>query len=626
MPAAARTHNLVPQRPSFSPRRSDDPVTAPEPAARSWDPAGPAPALANGPSTATSVTTDRPPVTSRGPDVLASVGRIVGPWPAVLLMAGGLFLVALAVAAANDGATGGAPAAWQPAFLLGILLIVVPAGVGLALPRARPSTPVVLSLTLAALLQAVQVIGQPALFVRDDDVARILTVREIALTGQPFAAGPLAPDLAAVPGLALATTGVQALTGLSVHASALALVVLARVVLAGSVLLIVTQLTRSSRIGALAVVLYAVNPQLLLAGDLWSPGRLATALAVFAAYLLVSRRRGSRISAGGAALALIAVAWTDQRTAVAMVVALLVWLVAEALLHPAQTSSVPALAAALAVAALAVVVVAVHATTVTGGTARQDRAPASTPAPSWLDVAAAAPGWVAALLTTATVLTVLGVVVGLVRSRLFVGRRVSLAVVLAVAALLSLLVVAAGVLPVGHAVATWSLGLVVVGTAFVSAWWFWQRRPRRWRAALLGVVVALIGVGGAVGAPTDTLPSGQTAVVDGLRGYDPETLAAVTWMSANLPPDSRVYTDADGGLLLAVAARQVPVTQLDDQSANLIDVLSTNDIQYVAADRRRGTAPSPQTLGVVADSPVVSTVYDNGSVVVYALEPLGATR
>ena len=561
------------------------------------------------------------PVRSR----LTSVGRALGPWPAVLLMSAGLLLVANAVAAAGSGANGGSPATWQPAHVLGILLIVVPAGVGLALPRTRPATPAVLSLSLAALLQTAQVLAQPALFVRDADVARVLTVREIALTGQPFAAGPLAPDLAAVPGLALATTGVQALTGLSVHASALALVVLGRLVLAGSLYLLVTHVTRSSRIGALAVVLYAVNPQLLVAGDLWSPGRLATALAVFAAYLLVSRRRGARLSAGAAALVLVAVAWTDQRTAVAMVVALLVWVVAEALLHPAQTTSVPALASAAAVTALAVVVVAVHATTVTSGPANQDRA-TSTSAPSWLDVAAALPVWAAGLLTAATVLTVLGVVLGLVRSRLFMGRRVSLAVVLAVAAVLSLLVVGAGALPVGRSVAAWAAGLVVVGSGFVSAWWFWQRRPQWWRAALLGLVVGVMGVGGFLGTPTETSPTGQSTVVDGVRGYDPETLAAVTWMSANLPADSRVYTNPDGGLLMAIADRQQPVTQLNDPSTVLQETLSQNDIQYIAADRRGPTAPTTATLKVVADSSVVSTVYDNGSVVVYALEPFRAPR
>ncbi len=620
VPSAARTHDLAPHQPppgfdpsatpaDLAPRQSREPGASEpaEPAART-----------------------RNPTPSRTLGAAGAVGRAVGPWPALLVMAIGLFLVALAVAAAHDGgpgstpATPATPATWQPAYVVGILLIVVPAAVGLALPRSRPATPAVLALTLAGLLQTAQVLGQPALFVRDADVARILTVREIALSGQPFAAGALAPDLAAVPGLALATTGVQALTGLSVHASALTLVVLVRVVLAGALLLLVTHVTRSSRIGALAVVLYAVNPQLLVAGDLWSPARLATALAVFAAYLLVSRRRGSRISAAAPALVLVAVARTDQRTAVAMVVAVLAWVVVEALVHPAQTSSIPALATAGAVAALAVVVVAVHATTVTTGPANQDRALASPPLPSWLDVAAGLPGWAAGMLTVATVTTVLGVVLGLVRSRLFVGRRVSLAVVLAGAAVLSLLVVAAGALPAGGSIASWAVGLVVTGAAFVTAWWFWQRRPQRWRAALLGVAVGVVGVGGAVAVPTDTAPTGQATVLEGVRGYDPETEAAVTWMSTHLPGDSRVYTTTDAGLLMAIADRQQPVTQLRDESVILQDALSQNNIQYVAADRRRGTAPTPTRLQILADSPSVSTVYDNGSIVVYALEPFRA--
>ena len=616
MPGAARSHDLAPHRPPD--RRPNHPGNdlPPDPA---MTPAG----LAPPPPEAAAP--ERRPAVGRARDLAPVIGRTIGPWPAVLVMATGLLLVARAVAAAADGATGVSPPTSQPAYVLGILLIVVPAAVGLALPRARPSTPAVLALSLAGLLQTAQVLGQPALFVSDADVARILTVQEITLTGQPFASGPLAPDLAAVPGLALATTGVQALTGLSVHASALTLVVLLRLVLGGALLLLVTHVTRSRRIGALAVVVYAVNPQLLVAGDLWSPGRLATALAVFAAYLLVSRRRGSRLSAVAAALVLVAVAWTDQRTAVAMVVALLVWVVAETLLHPANTTSVPALTAAAAVTALAVAVVAVHATTVTSGPASLDRA-ASKAAPSWLDIAAALPGWAAGLLTAATVLTAVGVVLGLVRSRLFVGRRVSLAVVLAVAAVLSLLVVAEGAVPLGRAVSSWAAGLVVVGAAFVSAWWFWQRRPRWWRAALLGLVLGVIGVGGFVAVPSETLPAGQASLVDGVRGYDPETLAAVTWMGANLPADSRVYTDPDGAFLMSVVDRQQPLTQLHDPSSNLQEVLSQNDIQYVAADRRSRTAPTPTTMQVVADSSIVSAVYDNGSVIVYALEPLHAPR
>ncbi|MEP6628963.1 MAG: hypothetical protein ABJA89_00775 [Lapillicoccus sp.] len=556
---------------------------------------------------------------------LIAVARSFGPWPAVLLMSTGLLLVALAATATRPDAATTDPPTWHPAYVLGILLVVVPAAVGIALPRARPHTPAVLAVAMAALLTTAQLLVRPTVFVRDDDVARVLTVRELVQSEHLFGAGGITPDLAALPGLALATTAVRALTGLSTFASAAVLVVLVQTVLAGVLLLLGRHLTRSARIGALAAVLYAASPSLLVAGDLWSPGRLATALAVLAAYLLVTRRRRSRVSAGPAVLALVAVAWTDQRTAVVAAVGLVVWLLLDALLRPAATSSVPALATATALAVLAVAVVAVHASTVTDGAAVRDR-PLSGTTPTWLDVAGVAPGWAVVLLVAAPVVVVVGVALGLRRSRFFVATRVSAAVLLALGGLLSMLLAGTVGVDAAATASAWGGGLVLVGAAFVPAWWFWQRPPVPARAVALGLAVGLVGLGGAVGVPVANLPAGQTTVVAGARGYDPDTVAAVRWLAATLPADRRVYADPTGGLLLTLVGRQTPVTTLLSDSIVLQQALAENGVQYVVADRRNPSGPSPDTLRIVAQSPVVSTVYDNGAVIVYALEGFDAPR
>ena len=611
---------------------------------------------------------------SRAPDD-APRGRVhriadlVGAGPALLLMTLGLVPIALAVTRSRGSGSGST--AWeQGLYVAGLVIIFAPAAVGILLPRVTPGTRVVLAVGVMVLLQLTRWVVDPTRFVQHNELIHLNGLRLIEQSGTLYNDNPLLPVTSFYPGLQLVTNAVQDLTGLSTHASGVVVLLLARVVLALAVLLVVAWVTRSARIGAAAVVVYACNPQMLVFNATFNYQSIALPLAAFVVYLVLSRRRGSRLALVPAILTLWAVMASHHLTPLLLVAALAAWAVVELVLRRGRRTSLGALVIMVAsgvvgfgltltipgnpllgyLGEIADSSISAVAGVVGGGESRtlfQNSAGVQT-----------AP-WERYAILASVVITLVVLLISLWRARVLLPARNSFVVLLLAIALVFPLIPVSHLTVATAEVGDRSAGFVFLGVAFVVGWWMWQRPMRRGRAWALGLGASVVFIGSVVlgaGSIASQLP-GPYRVADDARSIDSDNLAAADWMARNLPDDSVVYGDRVGGLLAAAYGDQFVVRHVStriDASRLLLDpefgpadvaLVREAGIRYLIADRRNAnglpnqdvyiesgefgedgrTAPVPAAaLRKFSSVAGVDAIYDNGSIVIYDLGALDA--
>ncbi|MDQ2755647.1 MAG: hypothetical protein M3Y71_03645, partial [Actinomycetota bacterium] len=596
--------------------------------------------------------------------------RSVGPGPGLLLMTAGLLPMAYAVGAARAAGSSGTS---QALYVLGLLVVFVPGAVGVLMPHARTSTRVLLALGMAVLLQLTRLVLYPTRFMFHDELIHANVLRMLGDSGQLFSPNSLLPITSYYPGLEIATNGVQVLTGIGPHPAAVVILLASRLVIALALLLLVAHVTGSRRIGAAAVVVYACNPQMLFFNSQFSYQTLALPLAVFAVYLVASRRQGMRTSLVPGVLAVVAVSWTHHVTTALLIGVFVLWWALELVLRRGRSSSALPLGAMVVASAASFAVTllnpgntlfgylgAIGESSVTAVervlSGQQERKVFQNSA------GVLTQPWERAAIIASIVLTLAVLVPALWRARTLVRGRVALVV------LLLLVAVVYPVIPGGHLtvstaeVGDRAAGFVFLGVAFVVGWWVWQHRARAWRTAVLSAGAAVVFIGSIVlgaGSVSAQLP-GPFRVSDDARSIDADNLAAASWMAENLPANSVVLADRIGGLLAAADGGQYAVTHIGtgiDASRLLLDpefgpkdvaLVKQARIRYLVADRRDAnglpnqgvylengefggdnrTTPVPASaLRKFSSVPGVDAIYDNGSVVIYDLGALeGDTR
>ncbi|PRY15984.1 lipopolysaccharide biosynthesis protein [Kineococcus rhizosphaerae] len=604
--------------------------------------------------------------------------------PALLAIA--LGLLAMALAAGRARTTGDDGGLTQLLWEAGLVLIVAPAALLATWPRTSGTVRVWTAVTAAVALQLSRVVLYPTRFMFHDELLHANLLRQISDTGQLFGVNPLLPITAYYPGLEVATDGVGDLTGLSQHTSAVLLLLAARVVLSLAIVAVVTRLTRSHRAGAVAVVVYACNPQMLFFNSQFSYQTLALPLAVLTVALFASRRRGSLRGLLLPLAALGAVVITHHVTAVLLLVALAVWTVVDALLARVRRRAaggseqvggvvaVPPGSDARALAVMTLVGAVCFAATllnpgntlgsylgsiVTSSSSdlgaffegRQTKALFANTAgvgPAW---------WEQGLLLGGLVITAAALVPSLWAARAWVRVRVPLAVVLVLTAVLWPLVPGGHVARATSEVGDRAAGFVFLGVGFVVAWWLVRRAASRRAAGLFGAAATVAFLGGVVlgsGTVSAQLP-GPFLVSADARSVDADNIAAADWMGRTLPPETRVYADRVSGLLVAADGGMFTVrhisTGIDASRLILdpefgqddVDLIRRAGIRYLVVDRRDAnglpnqgvyiesgefggqdrTAPVPAAaLQKFDDVPGVDRVYDNGAIAVYDLSEL----
>ncbi|MBB2900745.1 O-antigen/teichoic acid export membrane protein [Kineococcus radiotolerans] len=621
--------------------------------------------------------------TAAVPDAVAAVteptphrrgSRGLGP----ALLATALGLLATALAAARARSTGDDGGATQLLWELGLVLLIGPAALLAAWPRTSGTVRIWTAVTAAVALQLSRVVLYPDRFMFHDELLHANLLRQISDTGELFGLNPLLPITAYYPGLEAATDGVVDLTGLSAHTGAVLVLLTARLVLSLAVVTLVTRLTRSSRAGAIALVVYACNPQMLFFNSQYSYQTLALPLAVFTVAALASRERGTgRRAVTGMLLplaALAAVTITHHVTAALLLAALAVWTLAEVLLHRSSRRSgahpgdVRALATATLVGTLCFGATLLNPGNTLGSylgsivtssstdlgalvAGRQTKALFANTAgvgPAW---------WEQLLLVGALVITLVALLPSLWAARAWVRTRVTLAVVLVLTAVLWPVVPGGHVARATAEVGDRAAGFVFLGVGFVVAWWLVRRAASKRTAGVFGLAATVTFLGGVVlgsGTVSAQLP-GPFLVSADARSVDADNVAAAQWMARSLPPGSRVYADRVSGLLAAADGGMFTVRHIStgidasrlildpDFTSRDVDLVRAAGIRYLVVDRRDAnglpnqgvyiesgefggegrTRPVPlAALEKFDDVPGVNRIYDNGSLAVYDLSEL----
>ena len=170
----------------------------------------------------------------------------------------------------------------------------------------------------------------PLLFTGFDEQLHMRTLGDIISSHRLFEANPLLEVSARYPGLEALAALVHQL-GVPTMASALFVVLSARVVLVSVLCDAVEQLTGSIRAGGLAVAVYAVSPQFVFFNSQFSYQTLALPLALAAVSLVVRARRSDNPLPllVGATVCLIGLAMTHHVTSFVTMTFLVLWTAAE---------------------------------------------------------------------------------------------------------------------------------------------------------------------------------------------------------------------------------------------------------------------------------------------------------
>lgn len=588
--------------------------------------------------------------------------------PTLLVMSLGVLLMAAVAAAGRAGSSG---ALVEFGWIAGLVLVFAPAAIRIIAPSTSVTERVVVAVALGMFLQFSRLVLNPTSFVFHDELIHAETLRQIDETAGLFSYNPLLPVAAYYPGLEVVTSGVEQITGLPAFAAATIVLMVARLIMVLGIIGVVRAVTGSYRAGALGVVIYVANPQLLFFNSQFSYQTLALPLAVLAIYLVAVRRRGRWTSLllplGVTAVVMI----THHLTGALLVAAFAVWFVV-ALVRARRSPATRADRRDLALmtvwgATLLTATVAnpgnplapyLGAIFTSSGADLLDLAEGAGVKPLFADSAGTGPVPGEQVLLIAAVLIAMAsmlLVLGYIRTSWRAARPLAI--------LVGLVAILYPVIPGGHVaqataeVGDRAAGFVFVGLAVVvAAWWFRRRRGSRVRVAFVIAATTLFLGNVVLGAgPTSGQLPGDYQISADARSIDSDNIAAAEWQSESLPRDSVVYGDRTSGLLAAAVGGQETVlhvsTEIDASRLLLAPIFTSADLQlidateldYLIVDTRMSdglphqqvyiesgefgeagrTEPvSASALKKFATIRGVDRLYDNGSLAIYDVRKL----
>jgi O-antigen/teichoic acid export membrane protein len=586
--------------------------------------------------------------------------------PMLTIMAAGL--VAIALAARMARTAGSAASSADGLYVVGLVALFVPPTLRILYRRTPHRERLVLAVALPIQLQISRILLYPTHVAYHDELIHANVLRQIGNSHHLFTDNPLLPVTAYYPGLEVASDAVHQISGLSEFVSGLVVLLLARVVLALAVIGVIRALTGSVRAACVASVVYVCNSQMFFFNSQYSYQTLALPLAALTLYVTLTRTRGRRRSLLLPVAAMIATALTHHLTSMLLVLALLIWLALEVVFHGRRSVDARDLAVVTGAGILAVVLAILNpgnpvlSYLYSIGAAAGDaltsffhgqqskvlfQDSAGTPTPAWQED----------LTLAAVVLVALVLIPALLRARVWFSRRIALAVLLCLVAIIY------PVIPAGHLtrstaeVGDRSAGFVFFGVAFVLGWWSTRHRLRLAPAVIVSAFATVVFLGNIVlgtGPVSEQLPGPYLVSADA-RSIDADNLAAARWLAANNPPETRIYADRVAGLLDAAIGGQYTVLHVStgiDASRVLLDpdfsgadvrLIQQARISYVVVDLRDATGlphegvyiengeyggtdrtkPVPlAALTKLSRIPGVRRVYDNGALVIYDVRAL----
>lgn len=228
------------------------------------------------------------------------------------------------------------PAA-EPLYWVGLIALFAPVAWRLLTLRAERAEALTLLLSLGVALQLARTEQYPLGFAYADEFAHWRTVTDILQTGHLFTPNSVLPASAYYPGLESVTAALSAMTGLSVFAAGMWLIGIARVLLLGALFFFYERVSDDSRVAGIATLVYITHPNFLYFDGQFSYESFALPMAALALCAAAFRVRSAGLSIAGLTvlgLGFIAAAVvTHHLTSYMLALFLVVWVVAQAVLH-----------------------------------------------------------------------------------------------------------------------------------------------------------------------------------------------------------------------------------------------------------------------------------------------------
>lgn len=552
-------------------------------------------------------------------------------WLPVLSLSAALALLMIELALSGRGPAGKDGATWL--FCGGVFLLIFPIAARIAWPAVSRFERAGLLLLVTVALYLIKIIANPAGLSGFDEFLHWVTADDILSRRQLFTPNALLPVSPLYPALEIATTAVANVTGMSLLASALVFIGLARVIFICALFMFFQAITASSRLAALACLIYMGNSSFLIFHASFAYESLAIA---FIGLLFLATVRAEFDAADRriylAVLAvpfLLALATTHHATA--LIGAMLLMLLAALILFNRRTPGYR----------LAIIGLVLTAMLSPWGWSKLMGDPVSEYLASDLQRGlddlhrmivtltpirtpfvgkdgSTVPAWQWMAMLGGLVLICLGLTAGFIRTLTLAGMRFSrrggrvrmsfkwTSNWLVLLAILSIMFPLTQVLRLTEA--AWELGnrlgpflylgvAPVVAVALASLWQGRSARPAR--AIAVGAALTLVVSGGVFaswGGPIE-LPRRYKVVADALS-IEPMGIGAAQWTERWLGTGHRFAADRVNRLLLAAHGRQQVVTTLHDQvdtsgvlfavslSAEEYNALKRSDVDYLLVDMR----------------------------------------
>ena len=181
---------------------------------------------------------------------------------------------------------------------------------------------------LGLVLELISRLFSPLSFTQHDEFIHLRTASDIAQSGRLFATNPLIPVSPRFPGIEIVTQQMSHLSGLSLYASGIVLIVVVRVLLILALFLIFERASASTQFAGIATLIYITNPHQLFFDASFSYESLALPLSIVLVLIALRANvsnplRGRIIALGIVILAALDV--THHVTSYLLIAFLLLW-------------------------------------------------------------------------------------------------------------------------------------------------------------------------------------------------------------------------------------------------------------------------------------------------------------
>jgi hypothetical protein len=519
-----------------------------------------------------------------------------------------LVCIGFALARANEHLVLGELLSWA-----GIGLVVATACAALLADERPRSERVLIVVAATVLLYGVKVLHDPTRFTLGDEYVHVANTRFILGSGTLFTANPILPVTASYPGLEIVTSAVAAVTHLSIFASGLIVIGLARVLLALGLFLVFEALTGSPRVAGIAVLLYAANPNYMYWSAQYSYESLSLPILVVILALVLTSERSppDRRRRWMIAAALLGAAVVITHHLTAYILAASLWALVGLCSTRTWRRFTPPLALAVVVTATTLAWLTVVAVNTRGylenvfsrafaGFADAVASSGGRRVPFQSLSGVTTPVWDRALAGGALLITTAGVGAGLMLMRRR-WRSHPLLALLVLAAPGYLFFLGLRVVPGAWEVGSRSSEFLFIGVALLlglsaAALADWARDRGYVRAALVAASVVLVIGGSVIGWPQSVrLPRPFTVAAAG-GAIEPQGAAVADWGTLAIQPTSGITADDSNGRLLIAAGFPHLLVGREPGAHDLFEqprlpdwvrtLLTRRHMAYVVFDRR----------------------------------------